>query len=223
MQNECSVNACCAAAPLHLMYFWLWPCPSCVQVLGRQVKGAWWQNAWCVAYFPGFDLPWMQRCEENEDELEHGGCPTAGEREDELMDIKCLLCFLFLFCPFHLSVYLSFTVMACLRSAQGSRGDFGQTADCCSGHGKTQPSASKQNTGQWITASKGAHDFILTSRAPDMMVFVLLGHQGLENCSPSLHMHTYRKTHTYTQLVLHFTLSSHRPWPLKANSYELQK
>lgn len=100
MQNECSVNACCAAAPLHLMYFWLWLCPSCVQVLGRQVKGAWWQNAWCVAYFPGFDLPWMQRCEENEDELEHGGCPIAGEREDELMDIKCLLCFLFLFCPF---------------------------------------------------------------------------------------------------------------------------
>lgn len=113
--------------------------------------------------------------------------------------------------PFHLFVHLSFTVMECLRSAQGSRGDFGQTVDCCSGHGKTQPSAGKQNTGQWITASKERHDFILTSTAPDMMVFVLPDHQGLENCSPSLHMRTYRKTHTYTQLVLHFTLSSHRP------------
>lgn len=130
-----------------------------------------------------------------------------------ILSVCCVSSFYFanfsaLLVPFHLSVYLSFTVMVCLRSAHSSWGDFRQTADCCSGHGKTQPSPGKQNTGQWITASKEPHNFILTSTAPDMMVFVLPGHQGLENCSPSLHTHTYRKTHTYAQLVLHFTLSS---------------
>lgn len=116
MQNECCVKACCAAALLHLMYFWQRLCPSCVRLLGvgRQVKGARRQNAWCVAYFPGSDLPWTHRCEENEDELEHRGCPLVDEREDQLMDLSVCLVFSFLFAcsstvfvPFRFSVHPS--------------------------------------------------------------------------------------------------------------------
>lgn len=49
-------------------------------VLSRQVKGARWQNAWCVAYFLGFDLPRIHSFEENKDELQQRGHPLAGER-----------------------------------------------------------------------------------------------------------------------------------------------
>lgn len=43
MQRKCRMNAsrAAAAASLHLVYFCLWLCPSCVRLLGveKQVKG----------------------------------------------------------------------------------------------------------------------------------------------------------------------------------------
>ena len=79
--NKCGVNAERMRCKMHAAVLLLLRSTWCIfgrgrvpvvcgsSASGRQVKGVWWQNAWCVAYFPGFDLPWIRRCEENEDEL----------------------------------------------------------------------------------------------------------------------------------------------------------
>lgn len=143
MRRKCRTNAVWMHPALlfhsNLMYFGLWPCPSCSsRVLRRQVKGARWQNAWCVAYFLGFDLPQIHSFEENEDELQQRGHPLSGERTYQQMDNKSVFLTLLFRLPLSLPCVpfyffctsLSLTVMECLGSAEGSQGGSGQAADC---------------------------------------------------------------------------------------------
>lgn len=95
--NKCGVNAeqmrcectlrCCSTLTWCILGCGCVPVVA-HRVLRRQVKGARWQNAWCVACFLGFDLPRIHSFEENEDELQQRGHPLACQRTYQQMDKK---------------------------------------------------------------------------------------------------------------------------------------
>lgn len=122
-------------------------------VLRRQVKGARWQNAWCVAYFLGFDLPRIHSFEENEDELQQRGHPLAGERTYQQMDKKkCFSHSPFPFASFSASCAFLFFLHF---SQFHSNGVFGVswrfTGRFWTSSWLSQQTTDKQNRGKWIT------------------------------------------------------------------------
>lgn len=118
---------------LHRMYFWM--SQLCVCVCGVEEEAG--EGCLvtkclvCVAYFPGFDLPWMHRCEQNEDELERRGCPLGRKSKKKETNWWILVSFLLSVCLFLAEMEVS------------SRGSFGQ-----------HTSTPNRNRRKWITQTQ---------------------------------------------------------------------